>query len=129
MQVCLSAAVTLAAAAGLIRGIMGPILPRRLTAFLSAALPRAILAVIAVLSLSRTAALLVNYSAPMYVYRQLPAVQVTGCTLAVPRRPFLVSGVVYGIKFVTSIVACWYFKCHPYSCVESVMENDALQQS
>jgi hypothetical protein len=77
MQLCLSAAITLAAAAGVIRSIMGPILPRRVTAFLSAALPRAVIAVIAVLSVSRTAALLVNYSAPMYVYRQLPAVQVT----------------------------------------------------
>ena len=74
MQVCLSAAMTLAALPVMAKGTLGCLLPRQAVQWVARLAPRLACCAILALSLSRVAALLLNYGAPMQVYRQLPQV-------------------------------------------------------
>ena len=73
-QVCLGAAAALAAMPAALRALGGWLLPRRATLWAAWLAPRAALTVAAALSAMRIAALVVNYGAPMAVYRHLPEV-------------------------------------------------------
>ena len=74
MQMCLSAAMTLAALPVMAKGTLGCLLPRQAVQWVARLAPRLACCAIVALSLSRVAALLLNYGAPMQVYRQLPQV-------------------------------------------------------
>lgn len=75
VQVCLSAAMTLAALPVMAKGTLGCLLPRQAVQWVARLAPRLACCAILALSLSRVAALLLNYGAPMQVYRQLPQVR------------------------------------------------------
>lgn len=70
--ICLAAAATLASLPTISTPLLSKVLPRRIARLLSRAATTLILVVIVLLSVSRTAALLLNYSAPMAIYRHLP---------------------------------------------------------
>ena len=74
LQICLSAAMTLVALPVMVKGTLGWLLPRQTVQWVARLAPRLACGAIMVLSLSRVAALLLNYGAPLQVYRQLPAV-------------------------------------------------------
>ena len=73
-QICLSAAMTLVALPVMVKGTLGWLLPRQAVQWIARLAPRLACGAILVLSLSRVAALLLNYGAPLQVYRQLPEV-------------------------------------------------------
>lgn len=66
--------MTLAALPVMAKGTLGWALPRQAVQWVARLAPRLACCAIMVLSLSRVAALLLNYGAPMHVYRQLPQV-------------------------------------------------------
>ncbi|CAL5219251.1 g1047 [Coccomyxa viridis] len=70
--ICLSAAMTLVALPVMVKGTLGWLLPRQTVQWVARLAPRLACGAIMVLSLSRVAALLLNYGAPLQVYRQLP---------------------------------------------------------
>ena len=74
LQICLSAAMTLVALPVMVKGTLGWLLPRQAVQWIARLAPRLACGAILVLSLSRVAALLLNYGAPLQVYRQLPEV-------------------------------------------------------
>ncbi len=74
LQICLSAAMTLVALPVMVKGTLGWLLPRQAVQWIARLAPRLVCGAILVLSLSRVAALLLNYGAPLQVYRQLPEV-------------------------------------------------------
>lgn len=74
MQLCLAAAVSLVALTDWGAQLLGLVLPAR-TAQAAARLARwAVLAGVGLLALSRSAALVLNYGAPLTLYRHLPEV-------------------------------------------------------
>lgn len=73
VQMCLAAAATLACM-HLSAGIFKQFVPRKLARWLSRAATAVVVSTIVVLSLSRSAALVINYGAPMRLYRHLPQV-------------------------------------------------------
>ena len=75
LQVCLCAAMTLAALPVMIKGSLCWLLPRQAVQWIARLAPRLACFAIMVLSLSRVAALLLNYGAPLQIYRQLPEVR------------------------------------------------------
>ena len=75
MQMCLAAAATLASM-HLSAAVFKQFLPRRLARWLSRAATAVVVMTIVVLSLSRSTALVINYGAPMRLYRHLPQVNV-----------------------------------------------------
>ena len=74
---CLVAAAVLAATPGLVVWATTAVLPRQAAHLLARATPRAALVLFLVLSASRIAAILSNYSAPMRVYMSLPEARVS----------------------------------------------------
>ena len=66
--------MTLVALPVMVKGTLGWLLPRQAVQWIARLAPRLACAAIMVLSLSRVAALLLNYGAPLQVYRQLPEV-------------------------------------------------------
>lgn len=72
LQICLSAALTLVALPVMVKGTLGWLLPRQAVQWIARLAPRLACGAIMVLSLSRVAALLLNYGAPLHVYQQLP---------------------------------------------------------
>ena len=66
--------MTLAALPVMAKGTLGCLLPRQALQWVARLAPRLACCAILALSLSRVAALLLNYGAPMQVYRQLPQV-------------------------------------------------------
>lgn len=80
VQMCLVAAAVLAAAPGLIVWVTHAVLPRTASRMLANTAGRLALALVLLLSASRIAAVLGNYSAPMRLYRHLPPVSLAcGC--------------------------------------------------
>ena len=75
---CLAAAVTLTALPKLVRRCCTQVLPRRAAQMAARSLLALTFVLIVGLSLTRTAALLVNYGAPMRIYKALPQVRSTG---------------------------------------------------
>lgn len=78
LQMCLAAAATLACM-HLSAGIFKQFVPRKLARWLSRAATAVVVSTIVVLSLSRSAALVINYGAPMRLYRHLPQVNMAPC--------------------------------------------------
>ena len=74
LQMCLAAAVTLTALPKLVRRCCSQVLPRRAARVAARSLLTTTFVLIVGLSLTRTAALLVNYGAPMRIYKALPQV-------------------------------------------------------
>ena len=66
--------MTLSALPIMTKGTLGWLLPRQAVQWVARLAPRLAYCAIVALSLSRVAALLLNYGAPMHVYRQLPLV-------------------------------------------------------
>ena len=66
--------MTLAALPVMIKGTLGWLLPRQAGQWIARLAPRLVCFAVMVLSLSRVAALLLNYGAPLQIYRQLPEV-------------------------------------------------------
>lgn len=75
VQMCLAAAATLACM-HLSAGILKQFVPRKLARWLSRAATAVVVSIIVVLSLSRSAALVINYGAPMRLFRHLPQVNI-----------------------------------------------------
>ena len=78
-QICLAAAASFVALCSLAGGLLRAALPRRAAALLVQAAAAAFLAGSVLLAASRSAALVINYGAPMRLYRHLP--QARSCTL------------------------------------------------
>lgn len=76
MQICLSAAMTLAALPTMVKGCLSWLVPRPALNWLARAAPKVICAALLLLSLSRSVSLVINYGAPLRLYRQLPVVQI-----------------------------------------------------
>jgi len=85
-QVCLGAAVALAAAPAAVRLLGARGLPRAAVLWAAWAAPRGALAAAAALSLLRAAALVAHYGAPMAVYRRLPEVRRRGARASAHAR-------------------------------------------
>ena len=93
-QICLSAAMTLVALPVMVKGTLGWLLPRQAVQWVARLAPRLACGAILVLSLSRVAALLLNYGAPLQVYRQLP--EVAPRDLASPDMPVIPTAWAFG---------------------------------
>ncbi len=92
-QVCLGAAVALAAAPAAVRLLGARGLPRAAVLWAAWAAPRGALAAAAALSLLRAAALVAHYGAPMAVYRRLPEVRRRGARASAHARHTMLAGV------------------------------------
>ena len=77
-QICLAAAASFVALLDLARRMLGAALPQRLAAAVVHGAAALFLAGTCLLALSRSAALVINYGAPMQIYRQLPEVRQPG---------------------------------------------------
>ena len=74
MQICLSAAAMLATLRPIIYRTASRVASRQIASGLALWLPYLAVVLFALLSLSRGVSLVVNYSAPMHIYRALPQV-------------------------------------------------------
>jgi hypothetical protein len=74
-QICLAAAASFVALLDLARRMLGAALPQRLAAAVVRGAAALFLAGTCLLALSRSAALVINYGAPMQIYRHLPEVR------------------------------------------------------
>ena len=74
MQMCLAAAATLASFKTLTASILRKVLPREFARWTSRGATAAVVKAIVALSVARSAALVINYGAPMRLYRHLPQV-------------------------------------------------------
>ena len=74
MQMCLAGAITLSALRAVVHGVALQVLPRRAAATAAWIVPRILAAAVVVLSVARATALVLNYGAPLDVYRHLPLV-------------------------------------------------------
>ncbi|KAL4446276.1 hypothetical protein ABPG77_003083 [Micractinium sp. CCAP 211/92] len=108
--VCLAAAASCTALWSLVRRLLGTLLPQRVAATLACAAAALFLAGTCLLALSRSAALVVHYGAPMRIYSRLPAVAGPGplipvCTGAEWYRfpsAFHLPGERYRLRFIKS---------------------------
>lgn len=78
VQMCLAAAATLACM-HLSAAVFKKFLPRSMARWLSRAATAVVVSTIVALSVSRSAALVINYGAPMRLYRHLPQVNTACC--------------------------------------------------
>jgi hypothetical protein len=69
--------MTLAALPCVVKGCLAWLMPRPVMQWLARAAPKAACTAVLLLSLSRSAALALNYGAPLRLYRQLPQVPTT----------------------------------------------------
>jgi alpha-1,2-mannosyltransferase len=108
--ICLAAAASFVALCSLAGGVLGAVLPRRAAAALVQSVAALFLVGSSLLALSRSAALVVNYGAPLHIYQHLPTVEGTGPPISVctgvewHRFPsaFFLPGQRYRLQFIKS---------------------------
>lgn len=74
LQLCLAAAASLATLADWAARVLSSVIPPRTAQALAKLGSRAVLGVVGVLALSRSAALVLNYGASLQIYKHLPEV-------------------------------------------------------
>ena len=90
VQMCLAAAATLSCM-HLSVAVFKKFLPRSLARWLSRAATAVVVLTIVALSVSRSAALVMNYGAPMRLYRHLPQVNIA--CLCIPAQLYCVTAI------------------------------------
>lgn len=90
---CAAAGIVLALLPDMVAALLGGVLHLHAGRWLGRALQRGLLLLTVALSLSRTAALVLNYGAPMSIYRALPPVRPSAVML-----PFSAADEVCGLR-------------------------------